>query len=463
MLVFTQIAEAGFIYLPISNSKDHTLCPYCEVSLEGWEEDDNAVYEHKKRNPECAYFKIQTEKLKVVSIKKEKPVQTAPSSKRPASRMESNVRKKGKAEVVPKVDEEEVVEEGKTIPVLKKGRRIVSAKTKEAIEFLDEFGADQWPNEQSEEEFSMRKGKKPVTKRAVQSKSRSRVTKSQPSPKNEVTFQADNPEPRSAPSVNVVPYSDSEDTESAPKVTKSASKPKPSKGTKKSKNTANAKETKKKPMKKAKVPEAGHSDGETVTDEDATPEIMDAEKKEQVQSSVLAEKVTAPAPELEVEKSERPRARKRIVTRKAIERSEHEEKHETIHLEQRLSAALIEVPNLNERNEKERESSKESKQKESEVSMDIESETSEDMTIPEAITPNEVSAPSTPEKSEIPNSLFDKLLLNSTISTKSLMSLYEANKKMTVKAFLELMAATALERLDTALTYEIEQLSQQIK
>ncbi len=37
------MAESGFIYLPMENSNDHAICPYCEVSLDGWDTNDDAL------------------------------------------------------------------------------------------------------------------------------------------------------------------------------------------------------------------------------------------------------------------------------------------------------------------------------------------------------------------------------------------------------------------------------------
>lgn len=38
-----EVAAAGFCFLPSSESKDLTICPYCEVTLDGWEESDDPM------------------------------------------------------------------------------------------------------------------------------------------------------------------------------------------------------------------------------------------------------------------------------------------------------------------------------------------------------------------------------------------------------------------------------------
>ncbi|KAI8908108.1 hypothetical protein DFJ77DRAFT_550943 [Powellomyces hirtus] len=51
-----KMAAAGFIHQPLSDAPDTVLCPYCDVSLDGWEETDNAIEEHKKRAAKCQFF-----------------------------------------------------------------------------------------------------------------------------------------------------------------------------------------------------------------------------------------------------------------------------------------------------------------------------------------------------------------------------------------------------------------------
>ncbi|KAI8894239.1 hypothetical protein BC833DRAFT_624128 [Globomyces pollinis-pini] len=51
-----QMAEAGFIFQPITTSADQALCPYCEVSMVDFEVDDNPLELHKELNPGCAFF-----------------------------------------------------------------------------------------------------------------------------------------------------------------------------------------------------------------------------------------------------------------------------------------------------------------------------------------------------------------------------------------------------------------------
>ncbi|KAJ3372767.1 hypothetical protein HDU91_002127 [Kappamyces sp. JEL0680] len=42
------MASAGFLHQPLSGSDDHAMCPFCSVSLDGWETDDNVSPEKPK-------------------------------------------------------------------------------------------------------------------------------------------------------------------------------------------------------------------------------------------------------------------------------------------------------------------------------------------------------------------------------------------------------------------------------
>lgn len=49
------MVNAGFYYSPLDSNDDLAICVYCGVSLEGWEYDDDPLFEHQKRSEEC-YF-----------------------------------------------------------------------------------------------------------------------------------------------------------------------------------------------------------------------------------------------------------------------------------------------------------------------------------------------------------------------------------------------------------------------
>ena len=53
------MAEAGFWSRPSTDALDNAECMYCKVSLDGWEEGDDPVYEHKRRRPDCEMFKVE--------------------------------------------------------------------------------------------------------------------------------------------------------------------------------------------------------------------------------------------------------------------------------------------------------------------------------------------------------------------------------------------------------------------
>ncbi|KAL9576439.1 MAG: hypothetical protein Q9212_007097 [Teloschistes hypoglaucus] len=51
----TELAKAGFFFSPEQKRPDNTICFHCHASLDGWEEDDNAIEQHCKLSPSCAW------------------------------------------------------------------------------------------------------------------------------------------------------------------------------------------------------------------------------------------------------------------------------------------------------------------------------------------------------------------------------------------------------------------------
>ncbi|CCC11766.1 hypothetical protein SMACR_04748 [Sordaria macrospora] len=56
-----QLAEAGWKFAPTIEDEDMTICPYCLLGVSGWEPGDKAIDEHQRRQPECAFFRLQEE------------------------------------------------------------------------------------------------------------------------------------------------------------------------------------------------------------------------------------------------------------------------------------------------------------------------------------------------------------------------------------------------------------------
>ncbi|EFQ32131.1 AT hook domain-containing protein [Colletotrichum graminicola] len=53
-----QLAEAGWKYTPSIEYNDMTTCTYCELALDGWEQNDKPMDEHFNRSPSCPYFAL---------------------------------------------------------------------------------------------------------------------------------------------------------------------------------------------------------------------------------------------------------------------------------------------------------------------------------------------------------------------------------------------------------------------
>ena len=54
----SKLAKAGFYYRPTSSEPDNAQCFLCHCNLDGWEEEDNAISEHLKVAPDCAWATI---------------------------------------------------------------------------------------------------------------------------------------------------------------------------------------------------------------------------------------------------------------------------------------------------------------------------------------------------------------------------------------------------------------------
>lgn len=52
----SQFAKAGFVHIPSSASPDQVTCFSCSKSLDGWEESDNPIQEHKKHAKKCSFI-----------------------------------------------------------------------------------------------------------------------------------------------------------------------------------------------------------------------------------------------------------------------------------------------------------------------------------------------------------------------------------------------------------------------
>lgn len=56
-----QMAAAGWYYTPTEGSDDLATCAYCSLGLDGWEPKDKPIVEHRKRSPDCPFFRLVDE------------------------------------------------------------------------------------------------------------------------------------------------------------------------------------------------------------------------------------------------------------------------------------------------------------------------------------------------------------------------------------------------------------------
>ncbi|KAJ3196091.1 hypothetical protein HK101_010112 [Irineochytrium annulatum] len=52
-----KVAMAGFYHKPNPEEPDYAECIYCNLGLACWESDDDPTHEHRKRNPDCDFFR----------------------------------------------------------------------------------------------------------------------------------------------------------------------------------------------------------------------------------------------------------------------------------------------------------------------------------------------------------------------------------------------------------------------
>lgn len=50
------LAEAGFYYAPSASSEDMVHCAFCDLGLDGWEQKDEPMEEHRRRQADCMLF-----------------------------------------------------------------------------------------------------------------------------------------------------------------------------------------------------------------------------------------------------------------------------------------------------------------------------------------------------------------------------------------------------------------------
>ncbi|KAI9005627.1 hypothetical protein DFJ74DRAFT_759692 [Hyaloraphidium curvatum] len=123
-----KLAAAGFSFRPNEESSDFAECLCCNLGLAGWEKDDDPVHEHRKRTPNCLYFRFPAQTKAAGPSKAPKTAKSAPPAE--------------EAEPVPAPTEKE---KPKAKPVRKRAAR------KEAREDKAEAGASQAEPEKEEE------------------------------------------------------------------------------------------------------------------------------------------------------------------------------------------------------------------------------------------------------------------------------------------------------------------------
>ncbi|KAK0540729.1 hypothetical protein OC842_000297 [Tilletia horrida] len=113
-----KLAAAGFHYDPSAEEPDNAVCAYCTKPLAGWEKNDDPIYEHQRRRPECPFFNVRTLDGEAEAAedgekaKSEEPAARSTSGGRPVknSRKKRNDRSQddsGESSVLPADDHDE--------------------------------------------------------------------------------------------------------------------------------------------------------------------------------------------------------------------------------------------------------------------------------------------------------------------------------------------------------------------
>lgn len=75
------MAQAGFIFHPLSDSRDNVLCPYCRISLDNWGPTDDPIAEHRKTRVECVHLHYMTAEVSCQSSKRSRTQKLRPTKR----------------------------------------------------------------------------------------------------------------------------------------------------------------------------------------------------------------------------------------------------------------------------------------------------------------------------------------------------------------------------------------------
>ena len=83
--IFYQMARAGFVYTPQLPGDDVATCIHCDIALSGWDDDDDPIEEHKKRERKaqkpCPFLSAISEPTKTTDQDVDEPVVKKPKKK----------------------------------------------------------------------------------------------------------------------------------------------------------------------------------------------------------------------------------------------------------------------------------------------------------------------------------------------------------------------------------------------
>eukprot|EP00742_Colponemidia_sp_Colp-10_P004623 GILJ01004933.1.p1 GENE.GILJ01004933.1~~GILJ01004933.1.p1 ORF type:complete len:146 (-),score=15.36 GILJ01004933.1:276-713(-) len=83
-----KLAEAGFVYQPAAEQDDRCVCAFCNVTLIGWEPQDDPWNEHRRHSPLCPFLQETSSNVPLLNTTTAKPVSSTESL--PASSLRSS-------------------------------------------------------------------------------------------------------------------------------------------------------------------------------------------------------------------------------------------------------------------------------------------------------------------------------------------------------------------------------------
>jgi len=134
-----KMAQGGFVYTPQTKGDDTVTCLYCNLSLGGWDTDDDPIGEHKKRDTksgtQCPFFNASGSKPRTVSrARMKKGANNVPPDPKPEQSDSGD--ELAKAEIVEEVQAPKTKRKGRAVSTSKPPAKTKVTGKKSACEIV---------------------------------------------------------------------------------------------------------------------------------------------------------------------------------------------------------------------------------------------------------------------------------------------------------------------------------------